>query len=186
MKKENVIATRILEVCKNYQKAKAEEEAAVSRKSEQIQVMLSISQEIIEKIHEIGAVQIDRQDYVRLVMFNKGIPTLHCDYKNVVYPFKYYSVPSNFWNDSDLEFLAVGIYETIEDFAGDTDREHNIISYPKEWFEQEDWVVKYKEVYDSLMIEVRKEQEAKKERKEKKDRELYLKLKKKFEGQAKQ
>jgi len=163
--------------------AKQDEKKAIDCRHVQLNKMQKICKGIMDDIRKIGLVEIDQEYWVRFVMYDKGKPKLLCDKKEHIYvpgPSHY----SPYMPESgNQDFLGVGVHETAGWFHGDAEEVKDTIAYPKEWFEEEDWTAKYREVFDPLLSEVLKSEKEKESKKEEEDKALFSELKARFEPQ---
>lgn len=114
-------------------------------------------------------------------MFNNNQPKLFSDAIHYLMPL--YELP---YESVLTDTIVVGYYKTYE-YDSYHHREDEVdvtVAYPRTWFESDSWFEEYKAVFNSLTAKEEAEKENNRKQKDTKEKELFLKLKQKFEPQT--
>ena len=139
---------------------------------------------VIQKLHEIGDYAKHDEDRVRFLSFEtfrECEPEIIDIEKPGICTIDSFKERTNYIDGEykGVTFIGVALYHEWDD----RDNEHYkfIIWLPKSWFESDDWVHKYKELFDKEMEPILAQEKADLKEAEERERMQYEKLKAKFE-----
>ena len=161
------------------------EEVKIRQKKNDVKHRLTLGFDpVIQKLHEIGDYAKHDEDRVRFLSFEtfrKCEPKIIDIEKPGIYTIDSFKERTNYIDGEykGVTFISVALYDEW-DYRDDEHYKFNLW-LPKPWFESDDWVHKYKELFDKEMEPILAQEKADLKEAEEHERMQYEKLKAKFE-----